>query len=538
MRQQNNAKKNSQRKPEVKNKNEINNKCSGWKKRLGSSTIVLLFLFLWVFFSWIYGSVFYICEQNSFFAFNSLLMKNISSMEWGYFILLGRFLLLSFHFPLIGGFILSSILVFFVLLSCYLCGNHKRLYFIPLLLVFAFIFFLLNSGYNLFYQRESSIVFIIPVVGLFVVSIFALLKRVLTRTKFKDWYKSEKASALRNNWITSIFIILCLGALSTYALTINQNIRATCKMQVLLEDDDYESMIEIAHSVRHPNRGVAAYHAIALQQTGQLLDHEFDIPYQYPIENVKNRTNKNDDAITLYSIDGNFFAGLSMTSYHDAMERFVVDGPTIFMLKRLCRAALANHEWNLARKYVYILSYVPFETKTVERFQHLIANPSALAQDATFMKINDLFPMEDSFEQEYQTPLFLGYNVAAGSFRSLEALKASIGACLYTKKMPEFIDRVMVLNGQSLPVCVEQALALQSYSQPDLRKMFPIEQGYAFKQVVAFAQSACLYLNKREEGAKVLKDEWLQFYPYYYYFENLPPKKKVEYHQLKKEGVN
>lgn len=536
--QQNKALKNHQRKLDAKAKDKINKKCPGWKKRMSSSTIILLFIFLWIFFSWVYGSVFYICEQNSFFAFDPILMKNISSMEWGSLMLFGRFLLISFHYPFIGGFIISLILVSFVLLFCYLCGNQKKLYFIPLLMVFAFVFFLLNSGYNLFYQRESSIVFIIPSVGLFIVFILALLKRVLTRTKIKDWYRSEATGVIRNHWITSISIFLCWGALSAYALIVNQNIRATCQMQELLEDDDYDSMIKIARSVRQPNRGVAAYYAIALQQTGQLLDHAFDIPYQYPIENIKNRTGKNDDAITLYSIDGNFFAGLSMTSYHDAMERFVVDGPTIFMLKRLCRAALANHEWNLARKYVYILSNVPFETKTVKRFQRLIANPTALAQDLTFMKINDLFPMEDSFEQEYKTPLFLGYNVAAGNFRSLEALKVSIGACLYTKKLPEFIDRVQFLDGQSLPMCVEQALALQSYSQPDIRKMFPIEQGYAFKQVGAFAQSAYLYLNKREEGAKVLKDEWLQFYPYYYYFENLPPKEKVEYHQLKKEGVN
>ena len=41
-------------------------------------------------------------------------------------------------------------------------------------------------------------------------------------------------------------------------------------------------MVSEARTAQQPSRSVAAYHAIALIQTDQLLEGMFDIPYDFP----------------------------------------------------------------------------------------------------------------------------------------------------------------------------------------------------------------------------------------------------------------
>lgn len=493
---------------------------------------------LWIFAAFIYGPVFYICEQSSYFAFDPVLMQNITCTTTGSITLVGRFFLLSFRYPIIGGLVFALILTIILQLSCYLCGQKKILYAIPIVLVYGFLFFLLFSGYNIFYQREPSLFLSIPLIALIVIALLAIAKRLVTKNDIFSMLRPVSVIPQKDSGMLGIVVFVLGIAVSGYAWTANENIRTACRLQHLLEDDNYEKMIEVAQSASQPNRSVAAYHAIALLQTGQLLDHMFDIPYQFQPETIKNKANLNDDATTIYTIDGDFFAGLTMTSYHQAMERMVIDGPSVFMIKRLCRAALANREWNLVRKYLFILEKNPFESKTVERYRALMHSPERIASDPTFMNIERLKPVHDSFEQGYRAPLFLGYNVMAEGFRTFDALKNSLAACLYTKMMPNMLDRAQLMAGQPLPIYLEQAIGLQSFTYKELRQIYSLERGLGLNIIRKFAKSAAPYLNKREEGAKVLRKEWLKSYPYYYYFENLPNKKKIEYHQLKKEGVN
>ena len=83
------------------------------KKRFGLWNIQfypLLFLLLWLFCSVIYGDVFYMSQQTSYFAWDKTLMSFILSQDWGWLYAAGRFLLLGFHYPLLGGCLLALML--------------------------------------------------------------------------------------------------------------------------------------------------------------------------------------------------------------------------------------------------------------------------------------------------------------------------------------------------------------------------------------------------------------------------------------------
>ena len=64
------------------------------KKRFGLWNIQfypLLFLLLWLFCSVIYGDVFYMSQQTSYFAWDKTLMSFILSQDWGWLYAAGRF---------------------------------------------------------------------------------------------------------------------------------------------------------------------------------------------------------------------------------------------------------------------------------------------------------------------------------------------------------------------------------------------------------------------------------------------------------------
>ena len=63
----------------------------------------------------------------------------------------------------------------------------------------------------------------------------------------------------------------------------------------------------------------------------------------------------------MYLMECDYHAGLVQTAYHHAMESMAMEGPTLRNLKMLCMASLLRSEWEVAEKYLTILSKVPFE---------------------------------------------------------------------------------------------------------------------------------------------------------------------------------
>ena len=72
--------------------------------------LATVFILFWGFCSIIYGEVFYICEQFTYFAFDSALMEDVTCVKNGSLQVLGRFFLLFFKYPWLGGLVFSFIL--------------------------------------------------------------------------------------------------------------------------------------------------------------------------------------------------------------------------------------------------------------------------------------------------------------------------------------------------------------------------------------------------------------------------------------------
>ena len=63
----------------------------------------------------------------------------------------------------------------------------------------------------------------------------------------------------------------------------------------------------------------------------------------------------------------------------------------------------------------------------------LVANPKVILEQPFFNRILALKPTNDSFEQSYRSPLFIGYPITGNHIRNQQTFDVSMEACLYAK---------------------------------------------------------------------------------------------------------
>ncbi len=306
----------------------------------------------------------------------------------------------------------------------------------------------------------------------------------------------------------------------------NQNEIYTARMQRLQWEQRWDDMVELGKSARQPSRSVAAYYACALEETDQLLNGLFDIPYEYP--KVRLDSLKGTEEYGLFLADCSFHAGVVNASYRTAMDKVVCTGPRLCYFKRMALCALLNNEPALCRKYLALIDAVPFEHDFVERYAPMVSNRKLIDEDAELKHVLSLSPLEDNFEQNYRPPLFLGYNmnISRGTDASLIT---SAAACLYSKDLQAFLLRAQVLAQKGVPFTqsMQQAISILSLKNPDLLDAFPQVNNFAAKDVLNFLLEAKPYAKDRLALRHELRERWLGSYVYYYYTENNDPNQVI-----------
>lgn len=469
---------------------------------------------LWLFCSCIYGSVFTRAAQDSFVTFDGAQMKFLTDQSGGYLYWGARVLLLSFKSAWAGGLFLALLLSASAWLLDHALHMPRKFRGASFLLPLALLGYFVYRGLNIYHKTEPSIIFLYPVLLLAATALCAGITAILHR---KGSTKKEAPTA---RLFSPGNIILLAASILLYAaaLWFNQNDILTARMQNRAAEGNWEGIIDDALSARRPTRAVAAYYAIALVQTNQLLERVFDIPFDYPDPHLDKIEGNSEYAI--FVPDANFYAGLVNAAYHSAMELTVMNGPRLHNLKRMAICAILNDEKPLAEKLLKVIGSVPFESGFVEKYRPMLYNRQLLAEDPELANVSALAPLENKFEQNYRTPAFLGYNLGLTS-GSDPTLLTSIAACLYTKDLNNMLVRANILKSKSaLPTCVQQAIIIASLKRPGILKEFPGISPYMSEEIRAFIMDAKPYIKDKEALRKELKEKWLGTYMYYYYCEN------------------
>ncbi len=474
------------------------------------------FAVLYAFLVWGYGDVLMRAEQESYISASPDTMYYLTSQPLGHLYALMRWVLVLFKWAALGGLVLAGVWTLTARLADYALRLPRRWEGAGFVLPLLQMGWIAWRGTNLYYNNEPSLFLLVAFAVLLAVALLALAAWAIGRKRTKP----EVPSLVRPWGGLAAWAVI---AATWFAVSyFNQNEIYTARMQRLQWSQQWDEMIDLAKSARQPSRAVAAYYACALEETDQLLNGLFDIPYEYPKARIDSL--KGTDEYGLFLSDCSFHAGVVNAAYRTAMDKVVCTGPRLCYFKRMALCALLNNEPALCRKYLALIDAVPFEHDFVERYAPMVADRKLIDEDAELKHVLSLAPMENNFEQNYRAPLFLGYNM--GISRGTDAsLVTSAAACLYSKDLQAFLLRAQVLaqKGMPFPQSMQQAICILALKNPNLLDAFPQVNNYVANEVTNFLIDAKPYAKDRLALRHNLRDRWLGSYVYYYYTENNDP---------------
>ena len=505
-----------------------------WAKWL---TYGLGFLLIYGFFTLVYGDVIQRAEQTMYVSPARESMDYLLSQPCGWLFYYARWAMLVCKWAALGGAVLALVMTLSAMAFDYVFQLPRAWKGIGFLVPAAEMGWMMWRGTNLYYKSEPSWVVLLPLAVLLVLAVLAVAVALVKHASRQD--KRNSLSRIRP-WGALVAVVVLVG-MGIGARTLNENVILTARLKNLADKQDWETMIDDALKAKQPTRAIAAYYAIALEETDQLLDRMYEIRMDFPKLHLDQMDGSEEYG--LFVTDCNFHAGLLNAAYRTAMDYAVMAGPSLSSYKRMAICALLNGEKALCHKYLALISEMPFESSFVDKYTNLLNNPQLIKQDAELKHVLSLFPQEDHFEQNYMPPAFLGYNVGLQR-GSDNTLVTSAAACLYSKDLRSFVVRAQIMKQKGMRITgfMQEAIAIAALNQPELLQAFPEVGQFVPGQIRSFLMDAKPYVNDREALRKNLLKDWLGTYVYYYYTENNDPSQTVKAFDKKnddsKAGVN
>lgn len=495
------------------------------KKRL-LPILPIFFVLTWLWAAWYYGSVFHISREYSLWVADTRIMNFILCQPYGILRYIGRAMLQLYQYPWLGGLLMALMLTAGSWLVGYcmrLRPSWRAIQYLPAL---AFMAVVTYHGLDIFYEARTGFIFGIPFMVLVVLCIWALIIRSFSRKPVPAFIRIPKDETPRQNGIQLLVIGLCLAAIVGFDQWQRPYVRVICSLLDMEYRQDWAGIQKLARAnAKMSNRPMACSYAISLVQTDQIAERLYDIRLDYDSLHIHGVDWMHNNASCLYVPEGDYFGGFLESSQRACMEQMVMTGPTIRLLKLSAKCALMREEWELAEKYFAILRRVPFEGAFCKKYGQMVRRNDLINADREMSLIRLTEPIHDSFENQYQQPLFMGYNLMLVEGRSRQALINSLCVCLYTKLMPQFIERLEPLIGTTPPSVIIDGIMLAENKNPGISQHFT---GINFRQpqLQSFLEATRPYMKDRPGHAYELFPRYKGYYPYYYFFGNLKATKK------------
>ncbi len=496
------------------------------RKPIQLPTLPIFLLMVWAWASFHYDCVLQICRDYSFWSTDSRMLEFLMTQTMAPVRYAGRMLLQVYKYPLLGGLLMAVMLTAcsgFIGYILRLSPKLRALQYVPAL---AYMGGLTYMGLDTFFEAEAGYVMGIPLVATIVLGVCALVVRLTSRKAATCPLCVPEDEKPAHSWIQLAAIALIMAAVVGYGEWQRPYVRVITKMMLYEQEGKWKEMQKLARkNAIQSNRPMAAYYAISLLHTDELGYRLFDIRMDYDSLFLHGYSGELNNSSSLYVPECSFHAGFVQTAYHNCMEQMVMTGPTVRLLKLMTRCALAKNEWDLARKYLRILQDVPFEEGFCKKHEAMTGSYDKVGADPVIAKLRLTEPINDSFESQYQTPIFMGYNINLTEGRSVNALHQSLLACLYTKLMPQFVARLRPIAGSTPPDIIADGILLASHTEPSLTEHFP-NLNLRAARLNSYIQSIQPYMHDRAGNAYKLFEKHKGYYPYYYYFGNLKATKK------------
>ncbi|MBR4643845.1 MAG: hypothetical protein IKO73_01620 [Bacteroidaceae bacterium] len=488
--------------------------------------LLLFFVAVLVWATYYYGSVFQLSREYSFWVSDTRQLDFILSCSFGILRYVGRALLMTYKYPWLGGLLMAFILTLGTWLVGYcwrLKAKWRALQYLPAL---AYMGTVTYYGLDIFFEAETGYIMGIPFLVLLVLVIWGIMIRSFSRKKTPSFIKVPSDETHRDNLIQLVVCVLGFAAIVGFNELKRPYVRVITQLALMEQEQDWEGIQALARANAYQsNRPMACMYAIALVHTDQIAERMYDIRLDYDSLYLHGMDKTLNNGSSMYIAEGCYHGGFPESCMHSCMEQMVMQGPTLRLMKLYIKSALMRGEWELCRKFLRILSDVPFEGSFCKKYGAMVGNDSLVDADPEIAKIRLTEPLHDSFEGMYQQPVFMGYNLALVEGRSANALYNSLCVCLYTKLMPSFLERLEPLMGRTPPDIIADGILLTATKNPGLENKFT-GLNLRIPRIQGFMQQIQPYMSDRPGHAYELFGKYKGYYPYYYFFGNLKATKK------------
>lgn len=473
-----------------------------------------------------YGTVFHLSREYSFWVPDTRQLDYILCCSFGSLRYIGRALLMSYKYPVLGGLLLAVMLTLGTWLVGYcwrLSAKWRVIQYLPAL---AYMGAVTYYGLDIFFEAETGYILGIPFLVLLVLVICGIMIRSFSHKKVPALLGIPTDETRRDNLIQLAVCIIGMTFIVGFNELKRPYVRVITQLTAMQQEQDWNGIQKVARANAYQsNRPMACMYAIALLHTDQIAYRMYDIRLDYDSLFVHGMDGHLNNSSNMYIPEGSYHAGFPETCLHTCMEQMVMEGPTLRLLKLFIKSALMRGEWELCRKYLRILSEVPFEGDFCKKYEAMVGNDSLVNADPEIAKIRLTEPLHDSFESMFQQPTFMGYNLALVEGRSVNALYNSLCVCLYTKLMPNFMERLEPILGTTPPDIIGDGILLSAQKNPGLETRFN-GLDLRIQRIQNFMNNVRPYMSDRPGHAYELFDKYKGYYPYYYFFGNLKATKK------------
>lgn len=361
--------------------------------------------------------------ENDLFVSGQAFFAETIQTTGGIWTWLGCYLTQFFHYPWLGALLIVLIwtVTYFLLVDAFKLKGHLRLFaWIP---VFTLLVSIVDIGYWLYYMKmpgywfSQSLSFfaatlltwlIARLVRLkaetnfswiiFIIAYFAMCQRFpdfthrnysnhllqlpfviapLSVVLFPMWkyifshIKADKlitSSAWRDGIINLAYLLIISSAAYLCSFR-DANFHSEIRMQAAIENCDWEEVLTEAKAAKNPTNLMVVFKNIALMNTDRL-------PEMLKTNNSGCLPENGDSLVVrIAQIAGPlvyYHFGQINYAYRWAMENNVLYRPQVRNIKMLVRCAIMNQEFDLAAKYLTILSHTSFNTSWIREHEPML----------------------------------------------------------------------------------------------------------------------------------------------------------------------
>lgn len=261
-------------------------------------------------------------------------------------------------------------------------------------------------------------------------------------------------------------LVLCATAWGLHAVWyVDENFRKELRMARAIEEEDWESIpVIFREGDAEPTRLMVMDKNLALFRLGRAGDEMFqyreggarpNAPFLVRLAQVGGKT--------LY-----YHYGQTNYSYRWCMEDCVIYGWRTEYLKLMAKNSIANGDYEVARKYIDMLSHTLFHKRWAEKYSALLEHPERIRENSEFSPILRLLPQEDQLNSDMSViEMYLLKTFANGYSEDPVHQEQTLIAALQMKDIglfwPRFFQYASLHLGEHMPLHYQEAAYLYGH---------------------------------------------------------------------------